>query len=403
MKQSAVVMNNNNHNGAQTISVNIDHLEQNHIETPSGSGAVAMGKKRQASGLDDDSKNDNDDIFLNKKNIIRLQKKTKTYSYVTPQQYLTSPHKPRINDDDVALLQSAFDIVLSQYHAAQSSPSSMKVYKENMSQQNANKNLKDAPGTFIFLKEALNQPLDDLPRYLWTNGYHCTGDEQQNNDMIRHILTDFRINCMIIATKPSNERTPFAEHFVPIFKAFAGITNLVAFTWCEKGLQTNHLLSLCLPESTPLRSLLDGVGTSIKDNMERILIESSGDDSEHATEDTLKQMSNTSNCLKMEMKKYKLASYDTFLKRQIFGIHFIHDKMTLTSTRMESPNRYSFIEVRSATIPTKYEQRCDWIKVFELLLKLKASLIEQEKLTSLLEEQRVGLEDVALTVENAMD
>ncbi|CAO3588361.1 unnamed protein product [Absidia cylindrospora] len=67
------------------------------------------------------------------------------------------------------------------------------------------------------------------------------------------------------------------------------------FTWCEKGLVSNRLLSFCLPEKVSLRSLLDGIGMSVKDGTERLVIESSGDDVEHSEEDTINQICNTSN------------------------------------------------------------------------------------------------------------
>ncbi|CAO3594301.1 unnamed protein product [Absidia cylindrospora] len=127
------------------------------------------------------------------------------------------------------------------------------------------------------------------------------------------------------------------------------------------------------------------------------------DDSGHTEEDTLKQINNTSHCLKMDLARYKHASFDTFLKRQVFGIQFIHDKMTLTSSRLISPTRYAFIEVRSAVIPTNYAHRCSWVKVFELLLKLKHDLIEQEKVTYLLERENVGLVKVDLTTSRLTD
>ncbi|KAI8096367.1 uncharacterized protein BX664DRAFT_323831, partial [Halteromyces radiatus] len=107
------------------------------------------------------------------------------------------------------------------------------------------------------------------------------------------------------------------------------------------------------------------------------------------------------NCLKINLQKYARSSYNTFLQRQIFGIHFIDDTMTLSATRMVNPDRYSFIQVRSAKIPTTFDERWDWIKVFELLLKLKADLIEQERITSLLEKQRVGLLEVDVSVQDA--
>ncbi|KAI8334824.1 hypothetical protein BC941DRAFT_356528, partial [Chlamydoabsidia padenii] len=147
---------------------------------------------------------------------------------------------------------------------------------------------------------------------------------------------------------------------------------------------------------------LDGIGMSVKDGAERLLIESSGDNIEHSEEDTIKQICNTSSCLKMDMKKYQFASFDTFRRRQVFGLQFINDKMTLTTTSIIDKERYAFIETRSARIPTSYKDRWNWIKVFELLLKLKADLLEQEKVTDLLERECVGVTNVGPTVQGAM-
>ncbi|SAL96757.1 hypothetical protein [Absidia glauca] len=188
-----------------------------------------------------------------------------------------------------------------------------------MEDQLNNQSLDNVPGAVKFLDELLQQPMDDLLQYLWANGYEgCTDEERSVNNMIRYILTDFHLNCTI-TTNNDNERTPFCQRFIPIFKAFAGVTRLMDFTWCEKGLLNNRLLSLGLPKSMLHRTLLDGIAIP-------------------------------SHCLKMDLALYKRASFDTFLKRQVFGIQFIGDKMTLTSSRLISPTRYAFIEVRSAVI-----------------------------------------------------
>ncbi|ORZ04510.1 hypothetical protein BCR42DRAFT_444194 [Absidia repens] len=107
----------------------------------------------------------------------------------------------------------------------------------------------------------------------------------------------------------------------------------------------NRLLSLCLPKPMNFRSLLNGIGTSLKDKVERLLIESSGNDDGHTEEDTLKQISNTINFLGVDLRNYNYSS-------QI---------------------------VRSGRIPTSYEERWDWAKVIELLLKLKRDLMDQRR------------------------
>ncbi|CAO3588592.1 unnamed protein product [Absidia cylindrospora] len=247
--------------------------------------------------------------------------------------------------------------------------------KVNMNEQDNNSCLNDLPGMLA----SFEQGMDDMPKYVWTNGYEgYTEEELIINKMLRYILIDFYLNCMTKTdNKTTNERTPFCQHLIPILKSFSGVNGLIDFTWCEKGLLNKRLLSLCLPKPMVFCSLLDGVGISAKDNMERLLIESSGNDDGHTEEDTLKQISNTTNCLVMELKKYKLASYDTFFKRQTFGIHFIDTDIDSSEF---APNRYAFIEV------------------VELPLKLKHDLVDQEHVT----EEQNGFGVVARTVKDTV-
>ncbi|CAO3594300.1 unnamed protein product [Absidia cylindrospora] len=96
-----------------------------------------------------------------------------------------------------------------------------------MEDQLNNRSLNHVPDALKFLDEVLKQPLDDLLQYLWANGYEgCTDEELSVNKMIRYILTDFHLNCTI-TTNNDNERTPFCQRFIPIFKAFAGVTRLM--------------------------------------------------------------------------------------------------------------------------------------------------------------------------------
>lgn len=68
--------------------------------------------------------------------------------------------------------------------------------------------------------------------------------------------------------------------------------------------------------------------------------------------------------------KYRNASSKTFKRRQIFSIQVIGDKITLLATRFDG-TRVICIEIRSAVVPADWEDRLNWIKVFELLVKLK--------------------------------
>ncbi|KAG0735965.1 hypothetical protein G6F57_010156 [Rhizopus arrhizus] len=108
-------------------------------------------------------------------------------------------------------------------------------------------------------------------------------DERQDIRLLRYILSDYHANC----SKPSyivlsNERTPFAEYVIPIFKYFSASTKLLSFIWCGKGSPSNKQLMLCLSESQ--RKLLDGIGFSCKDKVERVMMECSGEDDGNNTE-----------------------------------------------------------------------------------------------------------------------
>ncbi|RCH80860.1 hypothetical protein CU098_003735, partial [Rhizopus stolonifer] len=94
--------------------------------------------------------------------------------------------------------------------------------------------------------------MDDIKANLGDND-----DERQDIRLLRYILSDYHANC----SKPSyivipNERTPFAEYIIPIFKYFSASTKLLSFI-CQ-------------------RKLLDGIGFSCKDKVERVMMECSG-------------------------------------------------------------------------------------------------------------------------------
>ncbi|KAI9274824.1 hypothetical protein BDA99DRAFT_249611 [Phascolomyces articulosus] len=99
-------------------------------------------------------------------------------------------------------------------------------------------------------------------------------------------------------------------------------------------------------------------------------------DDGHTIEDTLKIVECSIQCLKMEMIENKLASISAFLKRQILGLHYIGDKLSLTSTRLLNNGRYSHVLLRSSVIPRTWHDRHNWMKVFELVAKMNVSCNE---------------------------
>ncbi|CDH53351.1 predicted protein [Lichtheimia corymbifera JMRC:FSU:9682] len=59
--------------------------------------------------------------------------------------------------------------------------------------------------------------------------------------------------------------------------------------------------------------------------------------------------------------------------------------------KLNDGTRIICMEVRSAKIPMDYEDRFHYIKVFELLIKMKEMCVEQEHITKELQKEHVGL------------
>lgn len=145
----------------------------------------------------------------------------------------TSTHKSRVSEEDIDQLTPLYAIKISESSAPV--PSEMvDEYETNKEQQAANYSLSKRPQAYQFLKCALEQPLDDLRRYLWTNGYdeECSDEDKIAKELIRLILTDYTANCMKpVYPTPTNERTPYVESIVPIFKYLSAVMGTVAFVW----------------------------------------------------------------------------------------------------------------------------------------------------------------------------
>jgi hypothetical protein len=107
-------------------------------------------------------------------------------------------------------------------------------YEKNKNNQAGILSLKKRSIIHQFLKRALDQPLNGLRQFLWTHGYEngCAKEEKLDMGLVRLILTDFTATC----EKPAypavtNERTPFVESIVPLFKYLSASMGSIAFVW----------------------------------------------------------------------------------------------------------------------------------------------------------------------------
>ncbi|CAO3624206.1 unnamed protein product [Mucor fragilis] len=134
---------------------------------------------------------------------------------------------------------------------------------------------------------------------------------------------------------------------------------------------------------------------TIDDSLERILMESSGEaDGDHSVEDTVKLIECASKCLRAEMNACRQASFTTFLARRVLCVHYIGNKLSLLSVGLLNKHKYFCVSVRSAIIPRTFAQRDYWLPAFELLVKMKELLEEQDALTKKLTKEHTGWADV---------
>lgn len=303
-----------------------------------------------------------------------------------------STNKPRVTSEEIKKLKPLYLIKVNDEVDITIPKEVNDQYNLNMQEQASIHCFNKLPVSFKFLKLALESNLSDLPRWVWTNGYDDSHTQNDNLmiQLIRLILTDFYANCSKPSPSLMNERTPYIDYVIPVFKYFCATTKLMSFLWCEKGLASNKLLAICMPDDST-RKLLDGIGMTAKDSLERVLIESSGEsDEKHSIEDTVKLMECGAKCLREEMNQYRQASYSTFLKRRVFCVQYIGNKLSLLSVGIVSEKQWICISERSSIIPRNYEQRQYWLPVFELLAKLKELLEEQNLLTKELVNEHTG-------------
>ncbi|KAL1936177.1 hypothetical protein VTP01DRAFT_311 [Rhizomucor pusillus] len=68
--------------------------------------------------------------------------------------------------------------------------------------------------------------------------------------------------------------------------------------------------------------------------------------------------------------------------------------MAITETSIKNSSTRRFVELRSVTVPTCWEKRQQWTKVFELIAILFFLLLEQQEVNTDLENEVAGLVEV---------
>ncbi|KAG1471035.1 hypothetical protein G6F56_002350 [Rhizopus delemar] len=260
--------------------------------------------------------------------------------------------------------------------------------------------LKMFPVAYNLLMNSLDQPLENLPSWLWAYSIEETTPamERQLVQTFRFILTDF-VSTATIRTIPSSmtdERTFLINHVVPIFKSFGSQTNMLCFNWCESQLrlqtkQARIMVNIGHLDEVKLR-FVDGLGFDFNGS-ERLIMEISGgqasDDHQHVCDDTLKVVHSLMCILKNDAQTSSNASFATYQQVKAFGIQTAKTTMILSEMRLNNL-KYEYTEIMSVIIPTNDSNRSKWLPVGNLLAYLMVQLDKQMAILKKLQEEHDG-------------
>ncbi|KAI9316042.1 hypothetical protein BX666DRAFT_1954199 [Dichotomocladium elegans] len=346
-----------------------------------GASGPSQQTKRTSEGLAESS-------------VLMKKAKSKCFQFVPPMVPSLSINKPRLPADDQNMLRNMIEIQINDQKRASVSSATYEKYMKNMDEESANACLRAMPEANAFLARALEQDLATLPAWLWSQSLKGTEKEKMLCRTIQLALTDFYANCCRPEPLPPlNERTAFIEHVIPVIKYYNAVYKRLHIQWAEKGFQSNRFIAICLPNEGQFpKKLVDGIRIGLDDRTERLIIESSGEEDDgHTMEDTLKIIECSIQCLKMDMSNHKYARFETFKRRRVLGLQYIGDKLSLLSIGVLDEKHWSCVLERSAVVPRAWRERRNWIKVFEMLLRMDALLSEQCILSdTLLDEHTSG-------------
>ncbi|KAI8148391.1 hypothetical protein BJV82DRAFT_506912 [Fennellomyces sp. T-0311] len=202
-------------------------------------------------------------------------------------------------------------------------------------------------------------------------------------DLVNYVLTAFHLLCQSpLAAVINHERSFFIEYIVPGLLALSKTSDLFDFYWCEYEMQAmkeTHMQDNDFNLLKTPRRYLDALGKmTMNSEMEVVVVEaSSGIVSEnvsHTIGDTLKSLECATASLAGQASKYRHASFATFQKLQVFSIHVIKNKMTLSTTTIHDAYTWKRMDLRTTDIPTKWCDRISLIRYFELLATLMVGL-----------------------------
>lgn len=166
---------------------------------------------------------------------MSVEKNKKVYSYIRP---VTTGINYNFNGPDIdkehkAKIEDVAYIKLNEGHSCDNQYV-VNQYTQNVEEQHNLYHVKKHQALIKFLEEAMEQSFEEL--FFWLGTYaidaNISGEEKKDIIFAKLVLADYYANCV----KPKvfvnmNERTPFIEYVVPLFKYFSASYKSIAFQW----------------------------------------------------------------------------------------------------------------------------------------------------------------------------
>ncbi|KAI8354971.1 hypothetical protein B0O80DRAFT_450269 [Mortierella sp. GBAus27b] len=335
----------------------------------------------------------------------RSTKRAKSVSIVGEKQIFTfsaaqslpPPNCPGIPSDVPEKLQDIMTVLVPANHHLTDDQKAL-VTRETEDQQTL-KSLKGFRAAFKFLCEALDRPYKDMPVFLWTCGpssEDLSPEEQQLIRIIQLVLTDFSGKCSRNpAFQPKSERTFWVDRVVPILQSLADQTGRLGFEWCDKMESSTSTETWKANNSV---QFIDGRGYDSDGRNWMALEASSGqyaEKVEHTINDTIKDTQTAIAILKAVVRRNQYSRFTTMTQFLAFTVQSVCRTLTLTTTQLDpqNPGRYIVQQRREAEVPITYEQRHDWLKMFEMVAFLLVAIPKQSEVLDNLAREGSGLLD----------
>ncbi|KAF9408056.1 hypothetical protein BGZ76_005943, partial [Entomortierella beljakovae] len=319
----------------------------------------------------------------------------------TPARQSFIPHTPKLPSNTVRRLEELVTILSP---SNDSLPSELKaIVKKQSEEQHSLHSLKAYPVAFKMLCDAMDVPRETLPAFLWKFDIsdECMVHDRQLVDVIRHVLTEFSSKCKRPAEFCSiSERTFWIDRIQPIFQHFGDQTGLLGFEWCETPIK-EQIESERTPQDWRAAGALMVDGRAYDKHDRNIMVmESSGTQKKervvHTINDTVKNAHLSIEILNSTIQQNPYSRFSTIARVTVFSLQLICKTITLSTTSLDKdiPGKFVINQLRSAQIPTTYEERKLWLKVFELIALLLTETIEQMGIYEVLGTESSGILDI---------